>query len=60
MKKMLIIGCFSLLLVFLLTVAGFAEGITVGFIASNMGADSNVAAYEGFKAYADKDSVNPL
>lgn len=54
MKKILIIGCFSLLLVFLLTVAGFAEGITVGFIASNMGADSNVAAYEGFKAYADK------
>jgi len=33
----------------------FAENIKVGYIASNMAADSNVAAYAGMEAYAERE-----
>lgn len=43
----------SLLLVTVFSVIVWSNGITVGFVAHNMGADSNTAAYEGMKSYAD-------
>lgn len=49
----------KLLLIFLIFVVfatvGFSKTLKIGYIASNMGADSNVAAYEGMMDYANRE-----
>jgi ribose transport system substrate-binding protein len=44
-----------LIIVGVVSVGGFAQTLTIGYIASNMGADSNVAAYEGMVDYAERE-----
>ncbi|RLC39433.1 MAG: hypothetical protein DRH33_02835 [Candidatus Nealsonbacteria bacterium] len=54
MKKGLIILLLVILLISIFTFAGFAKAIKVGFVAANMGADSNVLAYQGMKNYCER------
>jgi ABC-type sugar transport system substrate-binding protein len=54
MKKALIILLLAILLISVFTFAGFTKAIKVGFVAANMGADSNVLAYQGMKDYCDR------
>jgi len=54
MKKALIILLLTILLISVFTFAGFAKAIKVGFVAANMGADSNVLAYQGMKDYCER------
>ncbi|HBE79068.1 MAG TPA: hypothetical protein DDW65_15035, partial [Firmicutes bacterium] len=57
-KLLLVVMIFALLLTVNIFPAGMAakqEGITVGFVAGDMSADSNSAAYKSFEAYASKN-----
>jgi len=54
MKKALIILLLAILLISVFTFAGFAKALKVGFVAANMGADSNVLAYQGMKDYCER------
>jgi len=54
MKKGLIILLLAILLISVFTFAGFAKAIKVGFVAANMGADSNGLAYQGMKDYCER------
>ena len=54
MKKGLIILLLAILLISVFTFAGFTKALKVGFVAANMGADSNVLAYQGMKDYCER------
>jgi ribose transport system substrate-binding protein len=55
MKKISCSFLIALLLISIITIGAFAQNIKVGYIASNMAADSNVAAYAGMVDYAERE-----
>ena len=54
MKKVLIILVLAILLVSVFTFAGFTKALKIGFVAANMGADSNALAYQGMEDYCKR------
>ena len=55
MKKSIFALFVITLIIGLVAISGFAQNIKVGYIASNMAADSNVAAWAGMEAYAERE-----